>query len=184
MSLVDGSDAVAILIACFAKFDVPYMIVGSLSSNAYGIPRATADADIVVENLEGAFEAIHQGLPSEFRSNPQIEFELMTGTTRRVIEFIPTNFKIELFELSRDNFDQARFKRRVSVQHSTLGDNVWIPTAEDVVIQKLRWGRPRDLSDVGDVVAVQHELLDWAYIQRWTDQHQTSAQMTTIRNEI
>jgi len=184
MSLVDGSDAVARLIACFAKFGVPYMIVGSLSSNAYGIPRATADVDVVVEKLERAFEAIHEGLPSEFRSNPQIEFELMTGTMPRVIEFVPTNFKIELFELSSDDFDQARFKRRVSVQHSTLGDNVWIPTAEDVVIQKLRWGRPRDLSDVGDVVAVQYESLDYSYIQQWTDHHGTTDELMKIRNGI
>lgn len=184
MSPVDGSDSVAQLIACFDQFGVPYMIVGSLSSNAYGIPRATADADIVVETLEQAFEAIQQGLSSEFHLKPQVEFELMTGTTRRVIEFVATNFKIELFELSSDAFDQARFNRRVSVQHSTLGDNVWIPTAEDVVIQKLRWGRPRDLSDVGDVVAVQNESLDYAYIQRWTDAHGTTDELKKIRDGL
>ena len=132
--------------------------------------------------MEQAFEAIQLGLSSEFRSNPQVEFGLITGTTRRVIEFVATNFKIELFELSSDAFDQARFQRRVSVQHSTLGDKVWIPTAEDVVMQKLRWGRPRDLSDVGNVVAVENELLDYAYIQRWTDVHGTTGELKKIRD--
>lgn len=30
------------------QLGLPYMIVGSLSANAYGVPRATQDADIVV----------------------------------------------------------------------------------------------------------------------------------------
>jgi hypothetical protein len=48
-----------------------------------------------------------------------------------------------------------------------LGRTTWLPTAEDVVVQKLRWGRPKDLEDARDVLAVQGtESLDMAYIEQ------------------
>jgi hypothetical protein len=40
-----GEEAVGILLDLLNRADVPYMIVGSFSSNRYGVPRATHDAD-------------------------------------------------------------------------------------------------------------------------------------------
>jgi hypothetical protein len=40
---------------------------------------------------------------------------------------------------SDDPHDRKRFERRVSVNFE--GRTVWMPTAEDVVITKLRWSR-------------------------------------------
>ncbi len=42
-----GEDAVAALLGILNREGVPYMIVGSFSSNRYGVPRATHDADFV-----------------------------------------------------------------------------------------------------------------------------------------
>ena len=53
----------------------------------------------------------------------------------------------------------------------------FVPTAEDVVITKLRWSkggnRRKDAEDVENVIAVQADALDLAYIRQWTDQHGT-----------
>jgi len=49
---VNGTEALISLIRTFEKAGVPYMIVGSYSSNFYGIPRSTKDADVVV-NVAG-----------------------------------------------------------------------------------------------------------------------------------
>jgi hypothetical protein len=51
-----------------------------------------------------------------------------------------TPFKIDLFPLTDEPFDQERFRRR---RQAKLRDRaVYFPTAEDVVIQKLRWMTP------------------------------------------
>ncbi|WP_417738578.1 hypothetical protein [Rosistilla oblonga] len=184
MTQDDGNRAVALVVALLNRIALPYMLVGSYSSNVYGIPRATADADFVLEFGGNAMDSLQQELGSDFRLDSQTEFELITGTTRRVLYYLPRDFTIELFQLSQDPFDQSRFQRRVAVQSSLLAGVVWLPTAEDVVVQKLRWGRRQDLSDVSDVLAIQGETLDWRYISRWTDDHGTSDVLERIRNEL
>ncbi len=54
-----------------------------------------------------------------------------------------------------------------------LARGVWIPTAEDVIVQKLRWHRDKDLGDVRNVIAVRSGELDWEYIRRWAGTHGT-----------
>ena len=50
----------------------------------------------------------------------------------------------------------------------------WLPTPEDVVVQKLRWGRNKDLDDARDVLAVQGtDSLDMPYIEKWCAEHGT-----------
>ncbi|MCC9641843.1 hypothetical protein LOC71_06115 [Rhodopirellula sp. JC740] len=180
----DGNEAVAKVVAALSQSNISYMLVGSYSSNVYGVPRATGDADFVVEMLQDSIAAVVEKLGDDFKVQSQVEFELLTGTTRRVLQFLPFDFAIELFELSDDPFDQSRFERRVSVQSNLLGGTVWLPRPEDVVIQKLRWGRAQDLSDVSDVIAVQGDSLDWSYIQNWTDQHGSSEVLQRIRDEL
>ena len=79
--------------------DIPYMLVGDFSSNAYGYPRATKDIDIVIEYHEGVLQTICNSLGSEFQLNPQTSFELLTGTRRNILTFSPTKFEIELYRL-------------------------------------------------------------------------------------
>ena len=55
----------------FASLGIPFMVVGSLSSNVYGIPRSTKDADFVVELgrrlVVDARTTARPGLPSSIR---------------------------------------------------------------------------------------------------------------------
>lgn len=42
-------------------------------------------------------------------------------------------------------------------------------------MQKLRWGRPKDLEDALDILSVQQpENLDMAYIENWCAIHKTT----------
>jgi hypothetical protein len=61
---------------------------------------------------------------------------------------------------------------------------VFFPTAEDVVVQKLRWGRLKDQSDLLEVLALQGESLDFAYIEHWCDAHGTRELLDKLRSEI
>lgn len=165
---------------------VPYMVVGSLSSNLYGIPRSTRDADFVVQLGDTSIQDIVQRLGPAFRLEPQMSFETVTGTSRYVVETAEEPFRIELFVLSDDAHDQQRFARRRRTR--VLGRETYAPTAEDVVITKLRWSRQgqrsRDAEDARNVVAVQGDSLDWGYIHGWCDQHGTRELLEDIRRSI
>jgi hypothetical protein len=65
------------------------------------------------------------------------------------------------------------------------GAKAWLPTAEDVIVQKLRWSalakRPKDFKDACDVMAVQAGNLDWPYIERWCEELGASAVLAEAR---
>ena len=42
-------EATAAVVDALDAFEIPYMLVGSLSCNYYAIPRSTQDADFVVQ---------------------------------------------------------------------------------------------------------------------------------------
>jgi hypothetical protein len=161
---------------------VNYMLVGSFSTNAYGIPRSTKDADFVLQ-LEGDLAPVfYEELGEDFEIDPQLKFETNTGTFKQEIHFSGTPFTVELFRLSNDGFDQERFRRRVSVK--LLGRETFIPTAEDVVVMKVRWLRDKDRADIKNVLTVQRSKLDWPYIEKWCRAHGTLAKLEEIRRTV
>ncbi len=90
---------------------------------------------------------------------------------------------VELFLLSDDAHDQQRFARRQ--RGRILERDVAIPTAEDVIITKLRWshagGRRKDIEDAENVIAIQGERIDWDYVTSWCDRHGTRALLDRVR---
>ena len=111
-----------------------------------------------------------------------MSFETVTGTSRNEIQVRDSPFKIEVFHLGRDTHDQERFRRRVPA--IILGRDAFVPTAEDVIVAKLRWARSKDRDDIRNVVAVQGDAIDWEYVHGWTDQHGTTALLDEIRRSI
>ena len=134
---MNGSEAVLNVIAALEGCGIPYMLVGSYSTNAYGIPRSTQDADFVIELGETSIGDLARRLAPSIRVDPQMSFETVTMTRRYVAEVVGTAFKIELFLLNDDPYNQERFRRRQLV--STLDRQVWLPTPEDVIVTKLHW---------------------------------------------
>lgn len=184
----NGNEATARIVAALEKLGVDYLLAGSFSSNFYGIPRSTKDADIVAV-LSGKLMDLEKELAGAFVLDPQTSFETVTGTYRDKLHAIGLTFDIELFHLSQDPHDQARFQRRKKVFDELIGREIYLPTAEDVIIMKLRWAktakREKDTSDVRDVIAVQgDEALDWDYIHHWCDLHGTRGLLDDIRASI
>lgn len=159
-----------------------YMLVGSFSSNLYGIPRSTKDADFVLQLQGDLGKAFYQKLGSDFEIEPQLKFETNTGTSKQEMRFQGTPFTVELFRLSEDAFDQERFRRRLTAK--LFGRQTFVPTAEDVVVMKLRWFRKKDRDDIRNVMTVQRGKLDWNYIETWCKRHGTLALMEEIRRSV
>jgi hypothetical protein len=179
-----SEEALALVVSILEDQQIPYMLVGALSSNAHGIARATKDADIVVAtDSKGVLELARQ-LGKDFHLDPQMQFETITHSIRNVICYLPTNFEFELFRLSQDEHHQERFRRRERQWVQEIQREAWIQTAEDVVIQKLRWKRRKDLDDAQNVLAVCAKSLDWEYLRRWTSVHGTLELLNQLWAEL
>ena len=173
-------EAVVLVSRALESSGTAYIVVGGFSSNTHGIPRSTKDLDVVVSITALRFPDLLPMLGPGWRCDPQYSFETNTGTMRLILEHVNSAFKVELFALSEDPQDQARFQRRVC---KDFGDfSVWLPTAEDVIVWKLRWARPKDLDDVRSVIFVRERegKLDWEYIRDWCGKHGTTERLETV----
>ena len=138
--------------------------------------------DFVLQ-LHGDFAPIfYENLGKDFQIDPQMKFETNTGTFKQELRFTGTPFTVEMFRLSNDPFDQGRFRRRVPIK--LLGRETFIPTAEDVVIMKVRWFREKDRPDIKNVLTVQRGKLDWRHIERWCRAHGTLDRLQEIQRTI
>jgi hypothetical protein len=175
--MMNGQEALSLLLGMLDRENLPYMVVGSFSSNYHGIPRSTKDADIVLEFEPTAWSNLEKNLPAGLMLDPQGGFEMVTATRKEVVRVAGSAFEIELFHLSADPFDQASFKRREKVSLSPE-TTAWVATAEDVVIQKLRWTkgglRSKDFEDVVNVLLRKGKDLDFAHIEHWCCVHSTT----------
>lgn len=178
-------EATSRVIAALEEAGVAHMLVGGLTSNYYGIPRATQDADVVVQlSATDQLSRVADLLGPTFAIDSQASFETITGNIRHVVRLPDTPFVVELFVLGDDPFQVERFRRRVPTRIPSLGDRLFLPTPEDVVVQKVRWGRPKDLEDARDVLAVQGDALDMHYIETWCGRHDTSDRLRAVLAQL
>ena len=151
---MNSDEATVAVIDALHALDIPYILVGSLASNLYGIPRSTKDADFSVQLGAGGIRAIVARLGSQFRLDPQVSFETVTGTMRYVVSIAENPYRIEFFPE-----DVVVMKLR------------WA----------LSLNRPKDVEDARGVIAVQGDRLDWNYIRRWCDAHGTRELLDKVR---
>jgi hypothetical protein len=183
---VNSDEATIVVIDALDALHVPYMVVGSFSTNFYGVARATHDADIVVQLQPGDIHKLAKHLGPPFRLDPQMSFESVTATRRYVFNVGDSPFSVELFLLSDDAHDCERFARRRRAKVS--GRDVFVPSPEDVVITKLRWlhamSRRKDIDDLEHVIAVQADQIDWPYVYSWCNRHGTRELLDKVRQSL
>jgi hypothetical protein len=181
-----ADEAAVAVIDALDRAAIPFMIVGSLASNFHGIPRATRDADFLIQIGSSSMSVLAAALPDGLRLEPQAAFETVTGTTRYLVTLRQSPFVCELFVCSDDPHDAERFARRERVR--VLDHHVFMATAEDMIVTKLRWAtsanRAKDRDDVRNIIAVRDAELDWNYIERWCATHDTLALLGDIRRSI
>lgn len=165
---------------------IPFMVVGSFSSNLYGVERTTQDVDIVMQLEAQSISRLIAALGPEFRFDAQMGFETVTMTSRYIASHVDPIFKVELFFLSDDPHDREHFARRRSEKFGPR--TMPVASAEDVIVTKLRWSkngrRTKDIDDVRYVLAVQAGNLDMPYIRHWCDAHGTRELLEKTLSEI
>jgi hypothetical protein len=164
-------DAIGRLVRRLEALGIDYMVAGSFASSHHGLPRATNDADILVDPSPRALDDLVAALAADgYYADAGLAREALR--TRRVFNVIDpdTAFKIDLIILKERPFSREEFSRR---QRRDLGGlPVSIATAEDTILSKLEWARKtggseQQLADASGVVQVCGDRLDRDYIEKW-----------------
>lgn len=163
-----------LLLDCLRRLNarrLPYMVTGSMASNAWGIPRTTHDLDFLIHLSPGNVNE----LLAAFSGGDYTVDEAMVRNAfapPHMFNVIhpPSGLKLDFWIYRPENeFEHEMFSRRV--KEDWLGEPAFMATAEDIILHKLFWHlqspSDRQLGDVAGVVAVQNELLDRSYLERW-----------------
>ena len=161
-------ELLASVIGLLERSGVPYMVTGSLASSYHGEPRATRDADIVIDPSREALDRLTTGLlEAGFYVDRDVAREAFVGRSQ-FNAIGPDALKVD-FMIRRDRpFSVEEFRRREPAD--LLGTPGFVATAEDVVLAKLEWakatGSDRQLDDVAGIVAIAIDL-DLPYVDQW-----------------
>lgn len=152
------------LIGGLEKGRIRYCVIGAFALGAWGQPRATQDLDVLVvlegrrrERLLQALQGRGFSLDAEWADqNPMIRDKQM----RLRLGGIPVDLM-----LIRDDHDRKVLVRRRRQRLGSIMLRVISP--EDLILHKLKAGRPRDLEDSLSVIVRQGKRLNTKYLKRW-----------------
>jgi len=168
----DQTEILKLISSFLEKYKVHYMITGAWSTIFYGRPRASHDIDFIVElhkkDLARILE-VFKKLPVDFSIQLETIEEAIDKQRMFNVLHLPSALKLDFWILTRDQFDRVRFKRRKKVK--ILGQFMQMSSAEDTIIQKLRWyemGKiEKHIVDAAFVYQIQKKNLDKKYLDFW-----------------
>lgn len=143
---------------------VQYMLIGALALSAWGRPRATLDLDFQVLTDADGLERLQRAAPAWGFAVDESWMEWNPLLRGSQIRLVADRVPVDLL-LPRDDQDREALGRR---RKKRLGTKIfWVASAEDLILQKLKVGRPRDFEDASTVIARQGGRIDMEYLQRW-----------------
>lgn len=163
------------VVAAFGAMGVSYLVAGSVASMAYGVMRTTMDVDIVADLRQEHVRPLAAALADAYYADVEMIADAVRERASFNVIHLETMFKVDVFVLKRDAYDQQAFARAVRrhLEDTPGWPEVSVEAPEDVILNKLRWydlgGRvsERQWGDLIGVLRVNAGDLDSAYLQRW-----------------
>ena len=145
---------------------LPWYVTGSWALAVYAEPRMTRDIDVVLDATRADYESLlRPSFETDFLVNDPIDIgsRWMGGLIHRT-----ELARVDLMFGRSDPWARSAMARRQRLEHPTLAQ-IWVVSAEDLVIAKLEWSEGTSelqLRDVRSIVRLVDEL-DWAYLERY-----------------
>jgi hypothetical protein len=154
----------------FEENQIPYMIVGSIAAMIYGEPRLTHDMDLVIDILPKDVMKFESLFPlTDFYCPPEevLRAEVVHHGQFNLIHH-ETGLKIDVIIRKESPHSICEFSRRQKAPF-WQGFEVFVATAEDVIIKKLAFyregGSEKHITDIRGILA--QTSVDERYLNDW-----------------
>jgi len=153
---------------------ITYVVVGSIASSIHGMYRSTADIDIVADVKSEQVIPLINALEGNFSVDERAVHEAIDRERSFNAIHLSSVFKVDIFIAKGDEFSKQQIKRRELREIAPdLQQKIYVATAEDTILAKLRWykagtGVPNtQWNDVLGIIGASSSRLDLAYLREW-----------------
>jgi len=155
------------LIQFFERYNIPYMLSGSVAMSIYTIPRHTKDFDFVVHLKAGDAAVLADYFKEGYYCNEDAVSEAIRYSSMFNIIDYQSGYKADFIVLKNEKYRQEEFLRRKQVDFMDM--KICVVSAEDLLISKIIWIQQlqseiqkTDIKELGKITG-----LDWPYINYW-----------------
>jgi hypothetical protein len=158
-----------------------------VTSSLQGEPRSTHDIDLVVDLTEAAAGRLLGAFqPDDFYVSDAAVREALDRRTMFNLIDLAGGDKVDFWILTDEPFDRSLFARRRMAE--ALGLRFPVSAPEDTILMKLRWaersgGSEKQFTDALRVFEVQHDALDFDYLNEWASQLGIESLWKRLRDE-
>ncbi|RIK88632.1 MAG: hypothetical protein DCC67_00395 [Planctomycetota bacterium] len=172
--MTDLAQIIEGLADALSRVQIPHAFGGALAASYWGIVRTTQDVDCLValpalsyQRLADELQALGCQQHDESGQWQPVDALRMRqqATQRHLIECYLDAVRIELFVPVVPLQDEI-LRRAVLMPFGQR--QIWVTTAEDMILIKLAFHRAKDLQDVRGMFWVQRGQLDLDYLRRWS----------------
>ena len=169
---------------------IPYLVGGSVASTFHGEPRATIDVDFVMHLDADQVPSLCAMLDATFYVDAEGALEAAEHGGHFNAVHLGTMIKVDAYARPREGlFAEEICRAHPRALSEDEGITVRVATAEDVVLQKLRWYRlgncvsDRQWRDVVGVLKHVSQDLDVGYMSRWAHELELLDLLNEARRE-
>ena len=179
-------DVLLLIIEKLERYGINYMITGSFASNLHGVPRATFDADIVIDsNLEIVRNFLKEIQQDFYTDIEMVKEAFDKGGMFNILHF-ETGFKIDFIIKKKGDYFEREFERRRPYKFKNK--ICFFASPEDTILSKLWWAKKsrseRQFQDALEVAKVQGKNLDKKYLLYFAKLLNTSTLLQKLFQEI
>ena len=179
------------IVAILEKQGIRYVLVGSFASSIHGIYRSTADIDIVADIKTEQVHALFEALRDDFYVDEHVMRDAIVQRSSFNAIHFDSVFKVDIFIPKTDSFGMTELDRRQLRKISPDRDEtVFVATAEDTILAKLRWYRAghetssNQWNDVVGILGTSLHSLDVQYLRAWAEMLGVSDLLEKALNDV